>query len=165
MVAQGILGGDASMRSRSAGSAPVTSHPRRSGEALADAVIPLGVGAPALARNVVLRCLGGRVAPSVIRDAELLVSELVTNSVRHSGSPAGADVVVRVSLAAGACRLEVEDPGRGSAFASRPPDSAAVTGMGLNLVRMLSERWGVVRSHDAPTCVWAQLAREPRVLL
>jgi anti-sigma regulatory factor (Ser/Thr protein kinase) len=152
------------MRSESAGSAPAAAHSRRSGEALADAVIPLGVGAPALARNVVLRCLGGRVAPSVLRDAELLVSELVTNSVRHSGSPAGADVVVRVSLAAGACRLEVEDSGRGSAFASRPPDPA-VTGMGLNLVGMLSERWGVVRSHDAPTRVWAQLAREPRVLL
>ena len=29
--------------------------------------------------------------------------------------------------------------------------------MGLNLVQMLSERWGVVRAAEGPTCVWAQL--------
>jgi hypothetical protein len=32
--------------------------------------------------------------------------------------------------------------------------------MGLHLVHTLSERWGVVRAAEGPTCVWAQLPRQ-----
>jgi hypothetical protein len=37
--------------------------------------------------------------------------------------------------------------------------------MGLNLVQMLSERWGVVRTAEGPTRVWAQLPRAAAVAL
>jgi hypothetical protein len=30
--------------------------------------------------------------------------------------------------------------------------------MGLNLVQMLSQRWGVIRPPEGPTRVWAQLS-------
>jgi hypothetical protein len=33
-------------------------------------------------------------------------------------------------------------------------------GMGLQMVQTLSERWGVVRAAEGPTCVWAQLPRQ-----
>ena len=33
---------------------------------------------------------------------------------------------------------------------------------GLHLVQALSERWGIVRAAEGPTCVWVQL---PRALL
>ena len=130
---------------------------RVDGDEPAEVAIPLGVQAPGVARRVVADCLADQVAPSVLETALLLVSELVTNSVRHSGVPEGEDIVVRVHLFRDGCRLEVEDPGRDGVIAPQPQDLLRGRGMGLNLVQMLSERWGVVRAAEGPTCVWAQL--------
>jgi anti-sigma regulatory factor (Ser/Thr protein kinase) len=124
-----------------------------------EVAIPLGVQAPGVARSVVAEWLADQVAPYVLEAALLLVSELVTNSVRHSGVPEGEDVVVRVDLWRDGCRLEVEDPGRDGVIAPQPQDPLKGGGMGLNLVQMLSERWGVVRAAEGPTRVWAQLPR------
>jgi anti-sigma regulatory factor (Ser/Thr protein kinase) len=128
------------------------------GAKLADVAIRLDVRAPRAARTVVVQCLADHVAPCVLEDAQLLVSELVTNSVRHSGAPVGDDVVVRVHLWRDVWRLEVEDHGRDDGvIAPHSPDRDAGSGMGLNLVQMLSLRWGVVRPAGGPTRVWAQL--------
>jgi anti-sigma regulatory factor (Ser/Thr protein kinase) len=125
----------------------------------AEVAIPLGVQAPGIARSVVAERLADQVAPRVLEAALLLVSELVTNSVRHSGVPEGEDVVVRVDIWRDGCRLEVEDPGRDGVIAPQPQDLLKGGGMGLHLVQMLSERWGVVRAAEGPTRVWAQLPR------
>ena len=125
----------------------------------AEVAIPLDVQAPGVARSVVADRLANQVAPRVLETALLLVSELVTNSVRHSGVPDGEDVVVRVDLWRDGCRLEVEDPGRDGVIAPQPHDLLKGGGMGLSLVQMLSERWGVVRAAEGPTRVWAQLPR------
>jgi anti-sigma regulatory factor (Ser/Thr protein kinase) len=120
--------------------------------------LPLDAQAPGAARLVV----GGvrdRVPLSVLADAQLMVSELVTNSVRHSGAPAGGVVVVRVQVTAAMLRLEVEDPGRGGAIAPRMPDFRG--GFGLNLVQALSERWGLERAAAGGTRIWAQLELAP----
>jgi anti-sigma regulatory factor (Ser/Thr protein kinase) len=132
-----------------------------SGERI-EARLMLGVQAPGAARRVVADCLGDRVATSVFHNAQLLMSELVTNSVRHSGMPAGAELVVSVALTPGMVRLDVEDPGRGGTIAPHPPDSHNGSGFGLNLVQALSERWGMERVAEGGTRVWAQLARAPR---
>jgi anti-sigma regulatory factor (Ser/Thr protein kinase) len=124
---------------------------------LANVAIPLGVRAPGVARSVVARCLAEYVAPSMLETLLLLVSELVTNSVRHSGAAEGEDIVVRVHVWRGMCRLEVEDPGHEGAIAPRPPHLGSGAGMGLNLLATLSECWGVERAARGPTRVWAQL--------
>jgi serine/threonine-protein kinase RsbW len=131
----------------------------------AEVAIPLGVLAPGVARSVVADRLADQLAPRVLETALLLVSELVTNSVQHSGVPEGEDVVVRVDLWRDGCRLEVEDPGRDGVIAPQPQDLLKGGGMGLNLVQMLSERWGVVRAAGGPTRVWVQLPRAaaPRI--
>ena len=126
----------------------------------AEAAIPIGAQAPRVARSVVAEWLADHVAPSVLETALLLVSELVSNSVRHSGVPEGEEVVVRVRLWRDGFRLEVEDPGRGGVIAPQPPDMLRGGGMGLQLVQTLSERWGVARAAEGPTCVWAQLPRQ-----
>jgi anti-sigma regulatory factor (Ser/Thr protein kinase) len=125
-----------------------------------EAHLPLDVHAPAAARSAVTDCLGDRVAPSVLDDALLLATELVTNSVRHSGLPAGAELVVGVTLMPAGVRVHVDDPGHGGAIAPRPPDADG-GGFGLNIVQTLSERWGVERAARGGTRVWAQLARAP----
>ncbi len=132
-------------------------HERVKGAQLADVVLPLDPRAPGLARTVVTQCLADHVASPVLANAQLIVSEMVTNSVHHSSAPDGDDLVVRVHLWRGKCRLEVEDPGRKGAIAPKVPDRDAGAGMGLYLVQMLSERWGVIRTPTEPTRVWAQL--------
>jgi hypothetical protein len=46
-------------------------------------------------------------------------------------------------------------------IAPQPAELRTGSGMGLNLVAALSERWGVVRSAEGPTRVWAQLPGAP----
>jgi anti-sigma regulatory factor (Ser/Thr protein kinase) len=121
--------------------------------------LELDAQAPAAARSLVADCLGQGVAESEVDDARLLVTELVTNSLRHSGASAGDHVVVRVELKPGLLRIEVEDSGRGGMIAPRAADMESTGGFGLNLVQALSERWGVERVAIGGTRVWAQLAR------
>ncbi len=144
-------------RLRGARGYPASGNDRVDGAELAEVAIRIGAEAPGAAREVVSRCLTGAVEATVLENAQLVVSELVTNSVRHSGASEDDDVVVRVHLWRGLCRIEVEDPGGDGVIAPRPLRPAEGSGMGLNLVQMLSERWGVVRAARGPTRVWAQL--------
>ncbi len=125
---------------------------------LAEVDLPSGRSAPGAARMIVAHCLIGLVAPPILRDAELLVSELVTNSVKH-GELSESDIVrVSVYLAADTLRLEVENPGTAGVVASRPPDRGVrAGGFGLQLVGLLAARWGVSRT--ASTNVWFEMGR------
>ncbi|MQY12976.1 hypothetical protein SRB5_31160 [Streptomyces sp. RB5] len=72
----------------------------------------------------------------------LIISELVTNAVVHTGRP--AELMLRLPRpvgAAGTLRVEVVD---GSARAPRPRQAAAeeTHGRGLELVEVLADRWG-----------------------
>jgi anti-anti-sigma factor len=91
------------------------------------------------------------------RDVRLLVSELVTNAVRHANL--GADDVIRlvVLLADHALRVEVHDPGGGFEPDVPEPDPGRPSGWGLYLVAELSDRWGV--DSDEETLVWFELDR------
>jgi two-component sensor histidine kinase len=113
---------------------------------------------PAAARNAVGAGLAGHVADDVLRDVRLLVSELVTNAVRHAGL--ATDGVVRISaeVTGGILRLEVDDAGMAGTVAARPPTSDG--GFGLHLVEALAHRWGV--SREGFTRVWVELACRPR---
>jgi anti-sigma regulatory factor (Ser/Thr protein kinase) len=78
--------------------------------------------------------------------AILLVSEIFSNSVRHSGSgAAGETVTVAVRAGDGIVRVEVTDrAGRGTPEL-RPADRDAEGGRGLQLVAGLAARWGARR--------------------
>src|SRR5690348_8952065 len=132
------------------------------GESL-DVHVPLDARAPATARSLLAPWLRDRVAADVLDSVQLLLSELVSNSVRHSGASAGEPAVVRVRLTRDTVRLEVEDPGRGGVIAPRPPNLQRGDGLGLNVVQALSRRWGSERVAAGGTRVGAQLARGPRV--
>jgi anti-sigma regulatory factor (Ser/Thr protein kinase) len=123
-----------------------------------EAQLPLDVRAPGAARIVVAQVLAERVAASALERARLVISELVSNSVRHSGAPAAAGVVVRVRVVDGGFWLEVEDPGRNGVVAQRAPDQTDGGGFGLHLVQALSEQWGIDRAAKAGTRVWAHLS-------
>ena len=118
-----------------------------------------GPRAPAAARRWVRERLAGRVRPTVLDDALLLVSELVTNSVLHGGPAGGAPITLRLALEAGAVRLEVTDPGEHGAVLRRPPDETQGGGFGLDLVAKLATSWGV--DDRGGTRVWFLLVTDP----
>ncbi len=97
--------------------------------------------------------------PPRLEDAQLLVSELVTNAIRHAGLGAADSITLVVAMDEHRLRVEVCDPGRGFEFAEPEPDPSRASGWGLYLVRELSDRWGVERG--AATLVWFELDRRP----
>jgi anti-sigma regulatory factor (Ser/Thr protein kinase) len=142
------------------GSGARTKRERRAGQApaLFELMIALDTEAPGAARDFVVACLEQRVVASALDNAQLLVSELVTNSFRHSGATMD-EVIVSVELMPDWLRIGVQDSGTDALIAAVPADLGTGHGFGLNLVQMLSQRWGVERLAGGGTRVWAQLAR------
>ena len=100
--------------------------------------------------------LDGLIERPVWEDLRLLVTEVVTNGVRH-GSERGP-VTVLVSVADKLVRVEVSDCGRGFSPPDAPmPRTDGTGGWGLQLVDRVASSWGV--QVNGKTCVWFELAR------
>jgi anti-sigma regulatory factor (Ser/Thr protein kinase) len=83
----------------------------------------------------------------------LLVSELVTNAVRHVNR-SSQPIVLAVRIDEGAVRVEVGDGGAGFR-PGKPKPRGADGGFGLFLVERMATRWGV-DTQDG-TRVWFEL--------
>jgi anti-sigma regulatory factor (Ser/Thr protein kinase) len=123
--------------------------------------MPLGSDslAPSAARHAIgdLRLTLGDARYDVCR---LLVSELVTNVVRHT--PGGRSIAasdMRVRLYPDRVRVEVRDDGAGFKPRPRDSDQDIDSGWGLHLVGKLADDWGVERG--VQNCVWFELGRTP----
>src|SRR4051794_31751980 len=101
--------------------------------------------APSDARDAIARWLSGQVDEPLIDDVVLVVSELVTNSVRHAGASADDPIRVRAQAVNRWLQVEVEDAGRGGEVVRRPARPGRLGGNGLNIVDKLAVRWGVSR--------------------
>lgn len=112
---------------------------------------------PALARHQLEGWLPASLAEGVRAALRLLVSELVTNSVRHvAGSPQPVELAVRIG--AREIRVEVRDGGAGFE-PGKPEPRGADGGFGLYLVERMASRWGV-DTQDG-TRVWFELDLAP----
>ena len=80
----------------------------------------------------------------------LLVSELVTNSVRHSGAVQGERLQIALERGEGTIRVDVQDTGPGFDRRNLAPGPH-----GLQVVESGADRWGIDRS--GPTTVWFEL--------
>jgi anti-sigma regulatory factor (Ser/Thr protein kinase) len=115
--------------------------------------LPSGADAARAARRLVEEELGEVLDAQRMADARLLVSEVVTNAIRHGDGD--GPVTMTIGVAGGAVRVEVRDPGDGFVPPPAQPDPQLPGGRGLMLVDMLSERWGVDPGDG--TCVWFEL--------
>jgi anti-sigma regulatory factor (Ser/Thr protein kinase) len=102
-----------------------------------------------------LEPLGSAVDPNTFETLRLLVSELVTNSVRHSGAASDADIELSVRASRERIRAEICDDGDGFEAAVREDEADEESGWGLHLVEVLSDRWGA--RGNGRTCVWFEL--------
>jgi integral membrane sensor domain MASE1/anti-sigma regulatory factor (Ser/Thr protein kinase) len=110
-----------------------------------------------IARKAVER-LEPELGRELMASVSLLVSELVTNSVRHARTPASASIELRATLFADHLRVEVTDQGTGFEARARAPVPGSRSGWGLYLVDELSDRWGVTRAEG--TGAWFEIDLE-----
>ncbi|MFE2287623.1 ATP-binding protein [Streptomyces sp. NPDC059443] len=90
--------------------------------------------------------------------AELLLSELVTNAVRHARAPQGRDIGVRLARYDGLLRVEVADAGELVELAPQSATAWDESGRGLAIVAALAVRWGQCpRRHGIGKAVWAEV--------
>jgi serine/threonine-protein kinase RsbW len=118
--------------------------------------LPVTPEAAAAARHA-LDGLSDDVTDGRMRDVRLLVSELVTNAVRHANLASGDVIELVIEIADRTLRVEVHDPGGGFVPSAPSPDPARPSGWGLYLVAELADRWGV--DSDDTTLVWFELDR------
>jgi anti-sigma regulatory factor (Ser/Thr protein kinase) len=111
--------------------------------------------APRQARREVAK-LGSELERSMLDTTQLLVTEVVTNSVRHAGADA---VELAVSLDPRRVRVEVSNPGAPFEPRSREEAEEPNPGWGLFLVDELSDAWGV-DGDSAGQRVWFEISRD-----
>ncbi|GGQ51940.1 ATP-binding protein [Streptomyces flaveolus] len=119
-------------------------------------VFPGEPGAVRTARSLVRDRLRGWDLDSVGDITALLVSELVTNALRHATGPIGVRLVLRPDGLDGVLLVEVSDPlpDPPRERAARPEDEG---GRGLQLVASSARRWGT-RPGGTGKTVWFELA-------
>ncbi|MGW0896361.1 ATP-binding protein [Streptomyces goshikiensis] len=90
--------------------------------------------------------------------AELLLSELVTNAVRHARAPQGRGIGVRLARYDGVLRVEVADAGPPVKLTPQVVADWDEQGRGLAIVAALAERWGQCpRLSGIGKAVWAEV--------
>ncbi len=91
-------------------------------------------------------------------DAGLVLSELISNALRHASPLPGSLVKVSWSLGDGCVEVAVSDGGGATVPMVNKPAANALGGRGLSIVDRLSLRWGVyARPDGGETTVWAAL--------
>jgi two-component sensor histidine kinase len=117
-----------------------------------DIDLPRDTSAPAMARAAV-RALSGTLDGDVLSDATLLISELISNSVKYGEGAIELRVRTR-----GTHRVLVEVLDEGDSFepGERRRSRFESGGFGLQLVEQLSSSWGI---HAAKTHVWFEIDR------
>jgi anti-sigma regulatory factor (Ser/Thr protein kinase) len=117
--------------------------------------IEVGARAPSIARRHVDDALRSSVPGETLEQVTLLVSELVTNVVRHARTGPGDSLLLAIRLGREKLRVQVSDRDPRPFDATPTPDPAQGRGYGLYLVSRLSRRWGV--EHEGGTRVWFEL--------
>jgi anti-sigma regulatory factor (Ser/Thr protein kinase) len=110
------------------------------------------------ASRLAIAGLEDKLDPNVLFDMRLLVSELVTNCVKHAQIGPDESIQLAVEIGPDTVKVSVRDHGPGFEPPTGPPseeDAEAGGGWGLFLVEQLSKSWGVERQQGAT--VWFEL--------
>lgn len=92
-------------------------------------------------------------------DAGLVISELISNALRHASPLPGCVVKVSWKLLQDSVEVEVSDGGGETTPAVNEPTNWAIGGRGLGIVARLSVHWGIRAEQDGEpeTTVWAEV--------
>ncbi len=95
---------------------------------------------------------------SIQEDAVLVMSELVTNAVKHAAPLPSGEIRIRWSIEDDCLHMEITDGGAVTRPHAGVANISSLGGRGLDIVRTVSDQWGVKEDHDCVT-VWADLRR------
>jgi anti-sigma regulatory factor (Ser/Thr protein kinase) len=122
-------------------------------------VLPRSVDGPGVGRRLLADWFAPALGNGTLVTARLLVSELVSNAVRHGSGR----ITLRAQLSDRCLLVEVIDEGQGFEPELPEPDvdGSGAGRWGLSIVAAESSRWGIGRG---TTHVWFELDRpEPRL--
>ena len=120
-----------------------------------ESILPHDEKGPAQARATVTEAMAGLPADAV-DTARLLVTELVTNSVKHTPTQTADDIRMRLAIRGDTLRVEVRDRGERSPIIRSEEQRRDGSGFGLYLVDQLASEWGI-GSADPGHVVWFEL--------
>src|SRR3954463_12309679 len=136
-----------------AGSSPVDVKPSADSDMVVMVELPADATSPARARSVVADVLRRWQLPHLVDPATLLVSELVTNGVRHAGTGMRLTLTRQTFVQV---RIAVTDKAPTADLRAQPKDDTSESGRGLFLVEHLSTGWGSA-ADDRGKTVWFEL--------
>ena len=111
-------------------------------------------------RHLVSDLIEAGVCAPAVTDAALVISELLSNALRHAGPLPGSGIRVAWDLDADSVRISVSDGGGPSRPEFGEPTPTTTGGRGLRIVARLSRRWGTL-CDDEGTTVWAEVLVMP----
>jgi|tagenome__1003787_1003787.scaffolds.fasta_scaffold20449786_1 anti-sigma regulatory factor (Ser/Thr protein kinase) len=91
-------------------------------------------------------------------DAMLVLSELVSNAVKHAAPLPSGEISVRWQLDDEVLHIEITDGGASTRPRAGIAALSALGGRGLDIVRSVSRHWGVTEGEGSVT-VWAEVPR------
>lgn len=128
-------------------------------EAAVSVAVPHERRAVRMARRALAEELAAAGVPEDARsDAMLVLSELVSNAVRHAAPLPSGEIRVRWRVRDDALHIEITDGGAGTRPHASVAALSALGGRGLDIVRTVSSQWGVTEGADSVT-VWAEVPR------
>lgn len=113
-------------------------------------------------RKAVVADLRARdLAEQTVDESEIVVSELMTNAIRHARPLADGCLRVRWKVRGEVVEVEVTDGGGDSVPVPAPAGVWVSSGRGLRIVRSLAHEWGVGEDKGGQT-VWAAMGGPSR---
>lgn len=116
---------------------------------------------PAIRKTLVEDLSDGTISDEVISECEIVVSELVTNAIRHAKPLPDGSIRVHWKVRAPRVEVEVTDGGSEDVPMPKPKAEWVNAGRGLRIVRSLAHEWGVSDDRQGRT-VWASLGGPSR---
>ncbi len=124
--------------------------------------VPWNASSVAQVRRSLVEDLEERdVSTTVIDEAEIVTSELVSNAIRHATPLTDGMLRIHWKVKSGVVEVEVTDGGSETTPRPAPRTIWASSGRGLRIVRSLAHEWGVTEDRNGST-VWASLGGPSR---
>ena len=122
-----------------------------------DLLLPFAASSVGVARRrLVSDLIRAGICGPAITDAALVLSELLSNALRHATPLPGSGLRVAWSLDSGSVRVSVRDGGAQTLPELGKPNPSTTGGRGLRIVDRLSKCWGTCSDNEGTT-VWAEV--------